>query len=223
VEQIQSEASGIAAVLPGGPDEIEVLAAQQWEQAAQQRLDLAMTTGTQALDNLDAAEAELADAEATLEKRAEQAKGAKGEYQEAKEKVQVFRTSLAKSRQSPVAGGYNLTARYGHTGGYWSSGVHTGLDFAAPSGTDIMAAASGTVVSAGWEGSYGNKIVIDHGNGYETAYSHLSDIDVRVGQKVQTGDHIGDMGSTGNSTGSHLHFEVMRNGKFMDPEDWLGW
>jgi murein DD-endopeptidase MepM/ murein hydrolase activator NlpD len=97
------------------------------------------------------------------------------------------------------------------------------LDFAGSSGTDIMAAASGTVVSTGWEGSYGNQVVIDHGNGYQTTYNHMSGIGVRAGQKVQTGDHIGDMGSTGNSTGTHLHFEVTHNGKFMDPESWLGW
>jgi murein DD-endopeptidase MepM/ murein hydrolase activator NlpD len=222
-EEVQASASGLTGLMPGSPDDAQVQAAQEAELTAQLRLDLAMASGTVALDNLAVAEAELAEAEEKLGDRAAQAKETKAEYEQAKEKVEVYKKSLAKTRQSPVSGGYNLTARYGNTGGYWSSGVHTGLDFAAPMGTDITAAASGTVTFAGWEGSYGNKVVIDHGNGYTTTYSHLSDIDVSKGQKVQTGDHIGDMGSTGNSTGSHLHFEVLKNDKFMDPETWLGW
>ncbi len=120
-------------------------------------------------------------------------------------------------------GTYRLTARFGQTGGYWSSGVHTGLDFAGPAGTPIMAAASGKVVSTGYEGAYGNQVIIDHGDGYQTTYNHLSAIGVSVGDKVTTGDQIGKRGSTGNSTGAHLHFEVTKDGKFVDPEGWLGW
>ena len=120
-------------------------------------------------------------------------------------------------------GTYRLTARFGQTGGYWSSGVHTGLDFAGPVGTPILAAASGKVVSTGYEGAYGNQVIIDHGDGYQTTYNHLSGIGVSVGDKVSTGDQIGKRGSTGNSTGAHLHFEVTKDGKFVDPEGWLGW
>jgi murein DD-endopeptidase MepM/ murein hydrolase activator NlpD len=120
-------------------------------------------------------------------------------------------------------GSFRLTARFGQHGPYWSGGVHTGLDFAGSSGTPIRAAASGTVISTGYEGAYGNRIVIDHGNGFRTTYNHLSGITVSVGQKVTAGDRIGSLGNTGNSTGPHLHFEVTKGGKFIDPEAWLGW
>ena len=170
------------------------------------------------------AQEQLQAAEEKLTTRTEDVAASKADYSQAKETVAVYKESLAKTRQAPVAkGSYRLTARFGQHGGYWSGGIHTGLDFAGSSGTDVRAAASGKVVSAGWEGAYGNQIVIDHGNGYQTTYNHLSRIGVSVGAKVSTGDHIGDMGSTGNSTGTHLHFEVTHNGKFMDPESWLGW
>jgi murein DD-endopeptidase MepM/ murein hydrolase activator NlpD len=176
------------------------------------------------LEELTSAEAALVEAEATLADTKAEVQQTKAAVEHAEAKVAVFRESLAKTRQPPVRkGSYRLTARFGQYGGYWSSGIHTGLDFAGSSGTDIMAAASGTVVSTGWEGAYGNQVVIDHGNGYQTTYNHLSGMRVHAGQQVQTGDHIGDMGSTGNSTGTHLHFEVTHNGKFMDPESWLGW
>ncbi len=109
----------------------------------------------------------------------------------------------------------------------WSTGYHTGEDYAAPIGTDVMAAASGTVVEAGYNGAYGNQVVIEHEDGYYTTYSHLSEIDVVVGQEVTAGDTIGAVGNTGNSTGAHLHFEVTQGGdgwiggSFVDPHAWL--
>ncbi|MCJ8007322.1 peptidoglycan DD-metalloendopeptidase family protein [Lederbergia wuyishanensis] len=110
-------------------------------------------------------------------------------------------------------------------GGYVSSGVgqrwgahHKGIDIARPSNYTIKAADNGVVVEAGWNnGGYGNKIVIDHQNGYRTVYAHLSKISVSVGQKVEKGSAIGIMGSTGNSTGTHLHFEVYQNGQLRNP------
>jgi murein DD-endopeptidase MepM/ murein hydrolase activator NlpD len=213
-----------ASILPAEPTPEQTMAASEIEASAQERLDVAVVAGEEALATLTTAEEELAAAEEKLEARTEALTESKAEYAHSKEKVEVFKESLAKTRQSPVAkGSYRLTARFGQHGGYWSGGIHTGLDFAGSVGTDIRAAATGTVVSAGWEGSYGKKVVIDHGNGYQTTYSHLSDIRVSVGQKVTAGDHIGDMGSTGNSTGSHLHFEVVKGGKFIDPQGWLGW
>lgn len=211
-------------VLPATPTTQEIEVAAQVEQAAQERLDSAMDAGEQALATLTSAEQDLAAAEEKVAAKAEALAESRAEYSQSKEKVEVYKESLAKTRQSPVAkGSYRLTARFGQYGGYWSGGIHTGLDFAGSVGTDIRAAATGKVVSAGWEGAYGNKVVIDHGNGYQTAYSHLSSIRVSVGQQVTAGDHIGDMGSTGNSTGSHLHFEVIKGGKFIDPQGWLGW
>jgi murein DD-endopeptidase MepM/ murein hydrolase activator NlpD len=95
--------------------------------------------------------------------------------------------------------------------------MHQGLDIAAPSGTTVTAAAGGTVIMAQWYGGYGNYILIDHGGGYSTGYGHLSAIYVANGQTVQRGQAIGAVGSTGNSTGPHLHFEVRINGKAVDP------
>jgi murein DD-endopeptidase MepM/ murein hydrolase activator NlpD len=94
---------------------------------------------------------------------------------------------------------------------------HTGLDMAATTGTPVVAAAAGTVTHAGWEGTYGISVVIDHGNGYVTRYAHLSKADARTGARVAQGQRIGAVGSTGYSTGPHLHFEVIHNGRFINP------
>ena len=95
---------------------------------------------------------------------------------------------------------------------------HNGMDIASNMGTTVYAADSGTVVLAEWYGGYGNCIMIDHGNGYKTLYGHLSYIGVSEGQSVTKGDNIGQVGSTGNSTGPHLHFEVYKNESRIDPE-----
>lgn len=95
--------------------------------------------------------------------------------------------------------------------------LHGGVDMAAPIGTPIRAAGSGTVISAGWGGGYGNLIQIDHGNGLITRYAHLSQIEVSPRQPVGRGEVIGRMGSTGASTGSHLHFETRINGTPVNP------
>jgi murein DD-endopeptidase MepM/ murein hydrolase activator NlpD len=94
---------------------------------------------------------------------------------------------------------------------------HQGLDIAAPMGTTVTAAAGGTVIMAQWYGGYGNYILIDHGAGFSTGYGHLSAMYVSVGQSVQRGQAIGAVGSTGQSTGPHLHFEVRIAGKPVDP------
>ncbi len=94
---------------------------------------------------------------------------------------------------------------------------HQGLDIAAPTGTTVTAAATGTVLLAQWYGGYGNYILLDNGGGYSTGYGHLSAIYVSVGQHVQRGQAIGAVGSTGQSTGPHLHFEVRFHGKPIDP------
>lgn len=124
-------------------------------------------------------------------------------------------------RVAPVAG-YSVTTAYGVAGSNWSSGYHTGSDYAAPSGTEVVAAASGTVTAAGFSGPYGNQITIQHEDGTETTYSHLSSMSVSVGDTVSAGEQIGAVGSTGNSTGPHLHFEAFdAGGERINPETWL--
>ena len=104
----------------------------------------------------------------------------------------------------------------------WAGEFHRGQDFAAQCGTAVKAAASGTVTFAGWHPyGGGNRVVIDHGNGLETTYNHLSSSSVTVGQKVERGALIALSGTTGASTGCHLHFEVMVNGEVVDPNGWL--
>ena len=94
---------------------------------------------------------------------------------------------------------------------------HTGIDIGAASGTPVLAAESGTVIMARWNGGYGNCVVVDHGGGITTLYGHNSSMKVSVGQKVSKGQTIALVGSTGNSTGPHIHFEVLINGKYTDP------
>lgn len=94
---------------------------------------------------------------------------------------------------------------------------HSGMDFSANVGTPVYATGNGVVRKAGWKGLYGNCIQIDHGFGYVTRYAHLSKIDVRVGQKVVRGETIGKVGTTGKSTGPHLHYEVMVKGQIVNP------
>ena len=94
---------------------------------------------------------------------------------------------------------------------------HSGLDMACPRGTNIFAAGRGTVIFSGWRSGYGNCVIIDHGFGYETLYGHCSALACSVGDHVEKGDLIAYVGSTGFSTGSHLHFEVHVNGKRVNP------
>ncbi|WP_181769147.1 transglycosylase family protein [Streptomyces albidus (ex Kaewkla and Franco 2022)] len=122
---------------------------------------------------------------------------------------------------APVSSG--TSTPYGASGGSWSSGKHTGVDFSAPSGTSVKAVTSGTVVQAGWGGAYGNQVVLKHEDGKYSQYGHLSSLSVRPGQQVSVGDQIGASGSTGNSTGPHLHFEVRNSPVYGSDVDPLGY
>lgn len=117
----------------------------------------------------------------------------------------------------PVTG--TITSPFGWRSNPFGGGpeFHQGLDIAAPMGTTVTAAAGGTVIMAQWYGGYGNYILIDHGAGFSTGYGHLSAMYVSSGQSVQRGQAIGAVGSTGQSTGPHLHFEVRIAGKPVDP------
>ncbi|MEU3725833.1 peptidoglycan DD-metalloendopeptidase family protein [Streptomyces sp. NPDC031705] len=116
---------------------------------------------------------------------------------------------------------YTLTSHYGVSGSMWSSGYHTGLDFAAPTGTPVKAVGGGKVISAGWSGAYGYRIVLQLDDGTEVWYCHLSSMSVTSGS-VGAGETIGRVGATGNVTGAHLHLEVRKGGSTVDPLAWLG-
>lgn len=124
----------------------------------------------------------------------------------------------------PVASYVYISSRFGMrvhpiTG---QTRSHTGLDIASNQGTSVYAADGGKVTMAGWNGGYGNCIMIDHGNGYVTLYGHLNGFAISQGDTVSQGQTIGYVGSTGTSTGSHLHFEVLLNGSRIDPEQFFG-
>ncbi len=104
---------------------------------------------------------------------------------------------------------------------FGSRRMHNGVDLDGNTGDPIRAARSGTVLIAGWRAGYGNTVVVNHGLGYSTLYGHMSRIHVEVGQEVQSGEVLGDVGSTGWSTGPHLHFELRIDGEAVDPEPYL--
>ena len=128
------------------------------------------------------------------------------------------KTSLGVSLIKPVTG--TITSRFGSVSSVRSS-AHTGLDIAASSGTSIKAAASGTVIWSGYKGSYGYLVVVSHSNGVQTYYGHCSKLYVSVGQTVSQGETVAAVGSTGNSTGPHLHFEIRVNGVAYNPQNYV--
>ena len=128
------------------------------------------------------------------------------------------KVSLGISLIKPVSG--VISSRFGVRSSIRSS-AHTGLDIATSTGTPIAAATGGTVTFSGWKGSYGNLMVITHSNGVQTYYGHCSKLYVSAGQSVSQGQTIGTVGSTGNSTGPHLHFEIRINGVAYNPQNYL--
>ncbi|AZS86343.1 M23 family metallopeptidase [Streptomyces griseoviridis] len=173
----------------------------------------------------EAAARQIADASAKAEKEAAAKAAAakeKAEAQAAKKAEAERLAALAKQYTLPTSS-YTITGTFGQAGSMWSSGYHTGLDFAAPTGTLIKAVHSGTVTEAGWAGSYGYRTILTLDDGTELWFCHQSSINVSVGQKVATGDVIGRVGATGNVTGPHLHLEVHPGGQAegIDPAAWL--
>lgn len=119
---------------------------------------------------------------------------------------------------TPIEG--RITSRYGARSSIRKS-THTGLDISAVKGTDIKVVTDGTVISAEYSGSYGYLVKVDHGNGVETWYAHTSKMYVKKGDTVKAGDVIAAVGSTGNSTGPHLHLEIRVDGEHVNPQDYL--
>ncbi|MEV1066779.1 transglycosylase family protein [Streptomyces sp. NPDC050263] len=151
---------------------------------------------------------------------------------EGKKESKPAKSDKAKESDGKATTGHSLVAPvtagtgtpYHATGSSWSKGYHTGVDFPVPTGTSVKAVSAGKVVSAGWGGSFGYQVVIRHADGRYSQYAHLSAISVRDGQSVSGGQRIGRSGSTGNSTGPHLHFEVRTGpgfGSDVDPVAYL--
>lgn len=124
---------------------------------------------------------------------------------------------------SPVRSAVRFTSGFGYRRDPKTGGrrMHNGSDFAGPTGTDIFATADGVVTYAGWQSGFGRLVKIQHAFGIETLYAHNSRIRVKKGQRVSRGDHIADMGSTGRSTGTHLHYEVRVNGRPVNPMTYI--
>ncbi|MFI8372368.1 M23 family metallopeptidase [Streptomyces sp. NPDC085466] len=207
---------------------------QQAEQQQQAAVDAEKLAAEKAAAEKAAADAKAkAEAAAKAEAEAKARAEAKAEAERiAKEKAEAERIAAEKAEAERLAklaasysmplSSYTLTSTYMQSGSMWSSGYHTGLDFAAPTGTPLKAVHGGTITSAGWSGSYGYRIVLQLEDGTEVWYCHLSSMTVAAGQTVTTGETIGRVGATGNVTGPHLHMEVHTpDGSGIDPAEWL--
>ena len=136
---------------------------------------------------------------------------------------QYAHTLVAVPVRKPVAGEVDMSSPFGMRMDPFLGrpAIHTGIDLRGEIGEPVHATATGKVTIAGREGGYGNMVEINHGNGLATRYGHLSKIDVKVGQFVRIGEAIGKIGSTGRSTGPHLHYETRINGEAVDPQKFL--
>ena len=170
--------------------------------------------------------------QSTLDKKIEDAKTERQEIEQRQRELEQKKKEEAQRQKAKVTsrGGYSRTstkaplASYVYISSYYgirNGKMHTGVDFAANGGTPIYAWKSGKVTYKGWNGSYGNFVEIDHGDGTVSRYAHCSKLAVSVGDKVSAGETIGYVGSTGNSRGNHLHFEIKVNGSFVNPLNYL--
>ncbi|MDP8959523.1 MAG: peptidoglycan DD-metalloendopeptidase family protein [Actinomycetota bacterium] len=205
-------------------------------------LEGVMATLQKRREELEARQAEVEAAEAAVSAEREQQRALLGRVQhqlehfegeidaleEEQERIEAeIRARLAAGGRQPGVLGWPINGPISSPYGYRIhpiSGIrklHTGVDIDGSHGQPVVAAASGTVILASWYGGYGNAVVIDHGGGLATLYAHQSSMAVQVGQRVQVGEVIGYVGSTGYSTGSHLHFEVRDGGTPVDPMPYL--
>lgn len=141
----------------------------------------------------------------------------------ASQSSQSYNIQLGTGRFSHPIGSFPMTSRFGYRVHpiFGTRKLHTGIDYGAPPGTQIRAADTGVILSAGWLGGYGKAVIIDHGQGLVTLYAHTSAYYVRAGQQVRKGQVIAAVGTTGYSTGPHLHMEVRKNGTPVDPLQWF--
>ncbi|NUO43226.1 MAG: M23 family metallopeptidase [Streptomyces sp.] len=232
MKRTTARAAGIAALTTTGVIGTLAAPALAAEPAAEQTgLIPVVTIGDSVADQIDAqAEAQQQAAEEAAQKKAEELARKKAAAKAKKEREAKERAARAAAERkrlnsfvAPISGSY-ISTGYKAGGAVWSSGSHTGVDFHAASGTSVHAVGSGTVVEAGWGGSYGNNIVIKMNDGTYTQYGHLSSIGVSVGQTVTPGQQIGLSGATGNVTGPHLHFEARTTAEYgsdIDPVAYL--
>lgn len=242
---LSSDASGLTATTSTGlsPSQAGALNAARIDRRDlnsrdASRLDLSATHQAQAEQIAKQRAAKLA-ATATLTQRrslalaAAKAANAKKAAAKARALAAAKAAAIAKAKAAAIAKaaatpkivlpttGYHLTARFNQAGGRWAHN-HTGLDFAAPMGTPVHAVMAGEVIQADWEGPYGRQVKVRHADGTVTSYSHMSEFDVSVGQHVNAGTKVGAIGMTGNTTGPHVHLEVLPGGGApIDPEPWL--
>ncbi|MFJ4007793.1 M23 family metallopeptidase [Streptomyces sp. NPDC090023] len=186
----------------------------------QSKADSRATAAAVAKADQQAAEAAAKAAKEASVKAAEAKKKAEADAEKKAEAARL--ATLAKQYTLPTSS-YTITSTFGQAGSMWSSGYHTGLDFAAPTGTLIKAIHGGTITEAGWAGAYGYRTILTLDDGTELWFCHQSSISVSAGQKVSTGEVIGRVGATGNVTGPHLHLEVHPDGQptGTDPGAWL--
>ncbi|MCX4800648.1 M23 family metallopeptidase [Streptomyces sp. NBC_01214] len=195
----------------------EATARAEAERAAQQ------AAAQEAKEKLEEARKAAEEAKTQAEVKAKEeaeAKAAEAAAAAAAAKAEQERVAKPSGSYSLPTSAYTLTSHYGASGSMWSSGHHTGLDFAAPTGTPVKAVAAGKITSAGWSGAYGYRIVLELPDGTEIWYCHLSSMSVTSGA-VGAGETIGRVGATGNVTGPHLHLEVRKGGSTQDPLAWL--
>ncbi|MFK0160535.1 M23 family metallopeptidase [Streptomyces sp. NPDC090499] len=229
VKRTTAQAAGIAALTTTGViGTVSAAPALAAENSVEQTgLTPVITISDSVAEQIDAqAAAQKAVAE---RKAAEEAARKKAAEQAKKERAAEVRAAREAERKrlntfvAPISDSYVSTG-YKTGGSLWSSGAHTGIDFHAASGTVVHAVGTGTVVSTGWGGAYGNEIVIKMADGMYTQYGHLSSIGVSVGQQVTPGQQIGLSGATGNTTGPHLHFEARTTAEYgsdVDPVAYL--
>ncbi|WP_406472711.1 M23 family metallopeptidase [Streptomyces sp. NBC_01615] len=232
VQRTTTNAVGVAALATTGVIGTLAAPALAAESSVEQTgLTPVITIGDSLAEKIDAqaaAQQHAAD-EAAAKKAAEQAARKQAAAEAKKEREAKERAARAAERKRlntfvvPITGSY-ISTGYKAGGSLWSSGSHTGVDFHAASGTSVHSVGSGTVVTAGWGGAYGNQVVIKMHDGTYTMYGHLSSIGVSVGQTVTPGQQIGLSGATGNTTGPHLHFEARTTAEYgsdIDPVAYL--
>jgi murein DD-endopeptidase MepM/ murein hydrolase activator NlpD len=224
VTRTAAQAAGVAALTTGVIGTLAVSPASAAQNSVEQTgLTPVISVGDDIAEQIDAQAAAQRQAaarkaaEEAAARRAQEIRGTKARAARVAERERLNRFV------PPITDSYVSTG-YKASSSLWSSGSHTGIDFHAASGTPVHAVGSGTVVSTGWGGAYGNEIVIRMADGMYTQYGHLSSIGVTVGQQVTPGEQIGLSGATGNVTGPHLHFEARTTpdyGSDVDPVAYL--